>query len=366
MMRRTAYWAAKRAAKSAVRRNRGRLIATAAGVSAGIAGLALLRRARMADLRGEVAVITGSSRGLGFLLAREFGRQGCRLVICARDAGELERARQELASQGFDVLAVPCDITDAGQVRTMMDRARSRFGRIDILVNNAGVIQVGPIQSMRVEDFDEALNVMFWGVLHPTLAVLPEMLERKSGRIVNITSIGGKISVPHLVPYNCAKFAAVGLSEGLRAELKQDGIRVTTICPGLMRTGSFLNAYFKGRQEREYRWFGLGATMPLVSMDAERAARQIVAATRRGSAERILSLPATMAARFHGLFPGLTAELLSWANRLALPAASGEEAGRSRGMEVHERTRSSMLGALFRMGFSAAERFNEYPGPRAA
>ncbi|MCW5983306.1 MAG: SDR family NAD(P)-dependent oxidoreductase [Bryobacteraceae bacterium] len=334
------------------------------GVGAGLAtaGVLLLKR-KEPDLRGQVALITGSSRGLGFLLAREFAARGCKLVICARDEMELQRARRDLEQSGAEVLAVGCDTTDQSQVESMVAESRRRYGGIDILVNNAGAIQVGPIHSMTLEDFEEALKLMFWGAVYATLAVLPEMVERKSGRIVNITSIGGKVSVPHLAPYSCAKFAAVGLSEGLRAELKHTGVRVVTIVPGLMRTGSFLNAYFKGDQESEFRWFSLGATLPLISMDAERAARQIVRATARGDSERILSLPAAALARFHGVFPGLTSELLSWTNRLILPAGDGKQ--KARGMDLAEQMRSRLFDALTSLGRSAAERFHQYPGPVA-
>ncbi len=324
---------------------------------AGLLAYEATRRAAGESLAGQVALITGSSRGLGFLLAREFARQGCRLVICARDRGELERAEQYLTrEERAETLAVRCDITERDQVRELVRQARQRFGRVDILVNNAGTIQVGPVEKMTVEDFEQALKVMFWGVLYPTLEVLPDMLSRHNGRIVNITSIGGKVAVPHLIPYGCAKFAAVGLSEGLRAELLGDGIRVTTIVPGLMRTGSHLNAWFKGRQEREYTWFSLSATSPLIAMGAERAARQIVRAVKRGEAERILSVPAAVLARFHGLFPGLTADLLSFADRFLLPSAEGGASELSRGRELEERTHSRILGALTALGQSAPPR----------
>lgn len=363
---RAALWGVRRIAKQKLRKNRGKLLAVAGGVGAAVAAGVVVRRLTMADLRGEVALITGGSRGLGFLLAREFARQGCRVTICARDGAELERARVDLERQGIDVLTVQCDVTDQSQVERLVQKTKTRFGRVDILVNNAGTIQVGPIESVTAQDFENAMRVMFWGVLYPTLAVLPDMLERRSGRIVNITSIGGKVSMPHLLPYGCAKFAAAGLSEGLRAELKGEGIRVTTIVPGLMRTGSFLNAFFKGRQEKEFRWFSLGAALPFISMDAKRAARQIVAATRRGEAERILSVPATMLALFHGRFPGLTADLLGWANRLILPEAEGGRREPVRGMDVRQRARGSVYRAFTRMGLSAAEKLNQYPGPVAA
>jgi NAD(P)-dependent dehydrogenase (short-subunit alcohol dehydrogenase family) len=255
---------------------------------------------------------------------------------------------------------VPCDVSDREQVNHLIAQATQRFGRIDILVNNAGIIQVGPLHTATVEDFETALDVMFWGVLYPTLAVLPQMRARRKGRIVNITSIGGMVSVPHLLPYNCAKFAAVGLSEGLRAELGQDGIHVTTIVPGLMRTGSHLHAMFQGQQEREFTWFGLGASLPLLSMSAERAARQIVHATQRGEAARILSLPANLLGRLHGLCPGLITHLLSAANRV-LPGEDGARATSVPGIEVQSRLRSWLFNALTGLNRAAAHRLHQYP-----
>lgn len=331
---------------------------TGLGLGLGLAGRAAGRRLRASDLHGQVALITEGSRGLGFLLARELAGQGCRVAICARDARELENARSELERQGADVLALTCDVADEAQVQRMVDDATRHFGRIDILVNNAGIIQAGPFGSMTRDDFREAMDVMFWGVLHPTLAVLPQMRERRSGRIVNITSFGGKVGVPHLIPYGCAKFAATGLSEGLRAELAPEGISVTTVVPGLLRTGSFLNAFFKGPQEQEYALFAPAAALPLLSMDAERAARQIVQATRRGQAELILTLPAAAAVRFHGLFPGTTANVLGAIDRF-LPGAEGNGTGRARGRQIDRRLGSGLLERITTFGRSAAERFNE-------
>jgi short-subunit dehydrogenase len=207
------------------------------------------------------------------------------------------------------------------------------------------------------------MDVMYWGMVHLTLATLPQMIQRSYGRIVNVTSIGGKVSVPHLLPYSSAKFAAVGFSQGLRAELAGTGVKVTTIVPGLMRTGSYLNALFKGRQEAEFTWFALGAALPLISMDAERAARQIVQATKRGEAERILSVPARAAAIFHGLFPGLTADLLGVVNRVLLPAAEGGETRMARGIEIEPDAPPIVTSPLTELGRAAARRFNELPGP---
>jgi short-subunit dehydrogenase len=200
---------------------------------------------------------------------------------------------------------------------------------------------------------------MFWGMLYPTLAVLPQMRARRSGRIVNITSIGGKVSIPHLLPYNSAKFAAVGLSEGLRAELGREGIMVTTIVPGLMRTGSYLNAMFRGQQEKEFAWFALGSSLPLFSMNAERAARQIVQATKRGQAERTLSLQAILLERFHGLFPGTTANLLHFVNRLLPTADRADKIPTVRGAALQQRTESGTLRVLTSLGRTSARQFNQ-------
>ncbi|HEX6383465.1 MAG TPA: SDR family oxidoreductase [Anaerolineae bacterium] len=337
----------------------------AATAIVGLIGFRALRRPE-ADLRGQIALITGGTRGLGFLLAREFAREGCRVVICARDEAELVRAKADLVQEGAEVLALVCDVADKEDVRRMVDDTLDHYGRIDILVNNAGVIQVGPVETMKTEDFEEAFGVMVWGLLYPTLATLPHMLERRHGRIVNITSIGGKVAVPHLSPYTGAKFAAVGLSEGLRAELAGTGVSVTTIVPGLMRTGSYLNAFFKGRQAGEFTWFSLGASLPFISMDAERASRQIVQATRRGEAERTLSLPAVLLARFHDLFPGLTTDLLGLVNRILLPNPDGAGPSAIRGTEVQSRLGSphrQILDFLTTLGRRAAHRFHQFPGP---
>jgi NAD(P)-dependent dehydrogenase (short-subunit alcohol dehydrogenase family) len=336
-------------------------------VAAGALGTVMLlreraREAAAIDLAGKVVLVTGGSRGLGLLLAREFGRQRARVAMCARDAAELDRAREHLALHGVDAFATVCDVRDRDAVQRMVDDVIGRFGGLDVLVNNAGIIQVGPVATMSVEDFEDAMAVNFWGVVHTTLAALPGMRRRRSGRIVNITSIGGKVSVPRLLPYGASKFAAVGFSEGLRAELAPEGIHVVTVVPGLMRTGSYLNASFKGDAPREARWFGLGATLPLVSMDAERAARQIVRAARRGDPERILSLPAAALAGVHGLLPGTTVELMTLANRFLLPARVDGTHRAVRGMEL-EPWLGRWFSGLTALGRVAARRFGERPGP---
>jgi short-subunit dehydrogenase len=308
------------------------------------------------DLKNKTVLITGGSRGLGLVLAREFAQQGSRLALCARNAEELEQARMDLEKLGAEVLAVPCDITNRNDVTAMIAAVNNRFGNVDVLVNNAGVIQVGPIEVMTIEDFELAMQAHFWGPLYTIMGVLPSMRQKGSGRIVNISSIGGKVSIPHLVPYSASKFALVGLSKGLRAELMKDGIVVTTVCPGLMRTGSPRNADFKGKHRLEYAWFSISDALPLLTVSAENAAQQIVRACKRGQAELVISIPAKMAVLFESLFPEAMSQVLATVNRLLLPEAGGVGTERKKGKDSESAWSPSWLTTL---NEAAALRNNE-------
>jgi short-subunit dehydrogenase len=328
-----------------------------------LAGAILTARRAQDNLHGEVAVVTGASRGLGLLLARELAGQGCPLVICARDAAELERAADELRAAGAEVTTVACDVTDEATPQLLIDTAVQRHGRLDILVSNAGVIQVGPVQAAQIGHYEMAMNTMALAPARLALTALPVMRRQGHGRIVTIGSIGGKVSVPHLLPYSTAKFAAVGFSEGLRAELGRGPVTVTTVVPGLMRTGSHLQARFTGQPAKEFTWFSLGASLPLVSMDAERAARQIIAAVRQRRAEIILTPAGQLVSRAAGIVPGLTSEILHLVQRLALPAPSGEPgspvADEAEGHDLRPAIGKKTFDRLTTLGQAAASRFNE-------
>ena len=277
------------------------------------------------DLTGHVALVTGGSRGLGLLMARELLGQGCAVALCGRDRETLDRARDLLrreAGEESDVLAVPCDVADPDAVADLVAKVVATYGQLDILVNNAATIQVAPLEALRLEDFREAMDIAFWGTVHATLAALPH-LRRRRGRIANITSIGGKVAVPHLLPYDCAKFAAVGFSEGLGAELAGSGVSVTTIVPGLMRTGSPVHVRYGGRPEAEFAWFTAGDVTPVTAMSATRAAAAIVAALRRRDAEVVLSWQAKLLRVAHALAPATVNRALGLVAR-ALPDAPAD------------------------------------------
>lgn len=333
----------------------------AAAVAA--AGVAVARlMAAPLSLAGRTVLVTGGSRGLGLAIAKEAAQHGANIAICARDPGELDAAAELLQGYGVPVETIVCDVSDPDQVASMVGQVVDRFGSIDVLVNNAGIIQVGPLKALDTSNFREAMDAILWGTIHTSLAVLPVMGEQGGGRIVNITSIGGKVSVPHLMPYSTAKFAAVGFSEGLRAEASAYNVRVTTVVPGLMRTGSDVQAQFAGRTGREYAWFATAAATPGLSMDAATAARRIVHAMRHGRTEVVLGLPAKLAVLANGIAPGLTQHAMALANRLLPGADSGAPTGQSvQGLQAAQQA-SSTVKALAKSNRTAGQQLNQPAG----
>jgi len=330
----------------------------ALGWSGFVVGCALvkmiLQESRYWDLNGKVVLITGGSRGLGLVLAREFAAEGAHVAICARDEKDLARVRDELAARGDHFFSSQFDVSNPAQVQSLLTSIENALGPVDVLVNNAGTILVGPLEHVSVADFEEVMRINFWSAVHTTLGVLPSMKHRHQGRIVNITSIGGKVAFPHLLPYTASKFALVGFSEGLRTELAKDGIWVTTVVPNLMRTGSPRNAEFKRDYKKEYAWFTISDSLPGASIGAERAARQIVRACQNGESEVVLGLPAKLAVLANGIAPGLISDLLATGNEWLLPRATGSETARRKGYESESTLTRSSLTSLTRK----AERAN--------
>lgn len=309
-----------------------------------------------------IAVVAGGSRGLGLLIARELADRGHRLVVCALDATELEEAAGDLRGRGAQVATEVCDVSDNAAVTTMVSRVEARLGPIEVLVVVAGVIQVGPLESLERSHFEQAVGTMLWGPVNCALAVAPRMRDRGRGRIATITSIGGFVSVPHLLPYSTAKFGAVGFTQGLRAELAGTGVTVTTVAPGLMRTGSHLRATFTGDHAAEYAWFAAGASLPLVSMDAERAAAKIVDGVLRGRPLVVLTPLAKVGVRVAGVAPATTMRLMDLMARL-LPSAPPEgTTGTVEGREAEQRLGAGaarLMRGVTVLGERAARRFNE-------
>jgi len=326
-------------------------IAGAAITGAGIAGAAVggtviaavafqaLRSRPQAD--GSVVLVTGGSRGLGLAIASRFARNKIRLALVSRNRAELEKAQAQLLAEHphlrpDDFYLIPADLAERSECERIVAETIAHFGRLDVLVNNAGIIEVGPIESQTIEAFERAMKVNFLAALYTTWAALPSMRTQRAinasgagsntrARIVNIASIGGKMAVPHMLPYSAAKFALVGFSEGLHAELREKGIRVTTVCPGLMRTGGESHAQFVGDVEAEKKWFNLAAKTPLVAVTAKHAANRIYSAAMAGRAEITISPQAWVMARTAGVFPETVQLANALTNRFVLPKASPED-----------------------------------------
>ncbi|HEY6362668.1 MAG TPA: SDR family NAD(P)-dependent oxidoreductase [Vicinamibacterales bacterium] len=313
------------------------------------------------DFGGKSVLITGGSRGLGLVMARNLAAEGAKLTLVARDEEELDRAVKDIQSREplAAVAGVSADIRRRYDAERAVAQAIDGYGRIDVLVNNAGIVQVGPLDHMTLSDYEDAMNTHFWGPLYAITAALPHMRREGEGRIVNISSIGAKIAIPHLVPYSASKFALAGLSEGLRAELAGDNIIVTTVYPGLMRTGSPVQAMFKGKRPQEYAWFAISDSLPLASIDAGRAAHQIINACRYGRAELIITAQAKLAVLAKDAAPELFADVMAFISGmlpLPVPGSEGDTARPGRESESGWAARSATLAART---YRAARQNNE-------
>lgn len=324
-----------------------------------------------------VALVAGASRGLGLLICAELVARGHRVHGCARDRADLDRAVRLVNSgevgpaidpedgQGRgELVGHVCDVTDAEAVAAWVADVQAAEARVDVAIHVAGIIQVGPVESTTLEHFREAIDTMLLGPVHLCLAVLPTMLEAGSGRLGVVTSIGGVVSVPHLLPYSVAKFGAVGLSEGLQSELSGTGVTATTIVPGLMRTGGHVHARFVGDAAKDYAWFAPGASLPLLSVSAERAARRIVDAVLAGRSQVELTPLTWVGRRVHGLAPGTTSRLLGLVAR-TLPhgerdaPSMTDAAGHVEGAQARRMLGSRIVNMVSVLGDAAARRHNE-------
>ncbi|WP_370747604.1 SDR family NAD(P)-dependent oxidoreductase [Streptomyces sp. MnatMP-M17] len=274
------------------------------------------------SIAGLSAVVTGGSRGLGLLLAEQLAVRHCDVTIVARDERELARAEALVRRPpGVRIRTAVCDVRDREAVRRLMRDTALACGGIDIVIANAGIIQVAPVDAIGAEEFEGALDSIFMGALHTSLEALPYLRRSPAGgRLALIGSVGGLLAVPHMLPYSCAKAAVGALAEGLHAEAARDGVSVTAVHPGLMRTGSHLHATFGGDQVGEFAWFSAIAGAPVVSMGARRAADRIVTGVQRRRIRIVLTPTARAASLAHGLAPALTTRMTTLAAR-GLPDA---------------------------------------------
>jgi short-subunit dehydrogenase len=298
-------------------------IATLAAGAAFVASRVRAARVRRRHvLAGRVVLVSGGGRGLGLEIARHCAARGARLALLSRSQIELNAASDELRVAGTDVATAVCDVRDDAAVRKAVAQLEAALGPVDMLINVAGVIEVGPVDALGVDDYRDAIETNYLGAVRLVEAVRPAMQRRRAGHIVNIASLGGRIPIPHLLPYSASKFAIAAYSDGLHAELARFGISVTTVIPGLMRTGSPPQATFAGQPRKEYAMFAPSDGLPLVSVSAPYAARLIVNGLERGATEVIVSWQARAAILAHRIAPRLVLALLTTVARV-LPDSGG-------------------------------------------
>ena len=201
----------------------------------------------MAEITGKVAVVTGAGRGIGQAIAVELARKGAKVVIASRSVSELE---QTARLSGASTVAIPTDVRQKDQVHRLLEDAASKVGPIDILVNAAGIGVAGPVVEYTDADFDAVLETNLKSIFLASREVLPSMIARGTGHIINIASIAGKVGSANLAVYCASKFGVVGFSQALAEEVRQHGIRVSVICPGSTDT-SFLGSSSKSTKSRD-------------------------------------------------------------------------------------------------------------------
>jgi 3-oxoacyl-[acyl-carrier protein] reductase len=187
-------------------------------------------------LAGNVALVTGASRGIGFAIARRLGQMGARVSICGRDPAKLEHSATTLRGEGITAFAILADVTRADQISALVAKTQEELGPIDILVNNAGTGLFGPFQTFAEADWDRILDTNLKSVFLMCRAVVPEMIRRQTGQIINISSLAGKNTFANGAIYCASKWGLMGLSGSMAEDLRAYGIRVSTICPGSVAT----------------------------------------------------------------------------------------------------------------------------------
>ena len=187
-------------------------------------------------IAGQVALVTGGSRGIGLAIAARLGRMGARIAICARSAESLERAAEGLRRDAVETLAMAADVTRSAEVTALVERTRKSLGPVDILVNNAGVGIFGPVQALRESDWDAVLDTNLKAVFLVSKEVAPEMIRRRTGQIINISSLAGKNAFANGSIYCASKWGLLGLTYCMAEDLRTYGIRVSAVCPGTVAT----------------------------------------------------------------------------------------------------------------------------------
>ncbi len=234
----------------------------------------------MKDLRGRTAILTGASKGLGVYVARALAKEGTNLVLAARSVSALEEVRKAVERLGVRAIAVPTDVGDRSALESLVERSRSEFGAIDILVNNAGIELTLAYHKLKPEEIEEIVRVNLIAPMHLTWLVLPGMLERGKGHIVNMSSLAGKAGPAYEEPYGATKAGLIGFTQSLRGTYRRHGVSASVVCPGFVEEGM----YAQTKQE-----FGVEAPRRLGVSKPEAVARGVIRAIKKDLPEVIVN-----------------------------------------------------------------------------
>lgn len=292
---------------------------------------------RYFNFRNKVVLISGGARGLGFVLARKLAHEGALISLMDVDEEALQHAQNliHLENPYTPVNYHVCDATKPEDVKKAVEETVLQFRGVDVVINNAGMLTVSPYENLTAKEFEDSLNTHFWGPYNIIEASLPYLKASGNGRIINISSIGGKMAIPHFASYCTGKFALVGYSQTLRAELMKNNIYVTTVCPGLTRTNYIEQTEFKGQYQKEFNWLTLTDSIPFLTINAERAADKIINASRIGQAELNISLSLKLGLAFQTLFPEIHADLMALANTMLPTPTTENEKHLGRELQTH-------------------------------
>jgi len=289
------------------------LLLAAAAVPLAVAGYKafkkVARKSLRKSLKDQVVVITGASTGIGKAYAIAFAREGAKIVLAARSTDKIaELAREINRKYNVETLAVTTDVAKEEDAREMIEKALDRFGHIDILINNAGIATYGYFHNNNMEDLKKIMDVNFWGAVYCTHAVIPAMISRGRGKIVNISSFVGKRAVPVMAGYSASKYAMGGFSESLRVEVKKYGIDVTVIYPTSTRTEIVNNAL-----DKEKIKFGAN-----IGMTSDRVARETVNAILDNKRDHVIGIGENIALSINNTFPSFVDTVMRIAPKLMI------------------------------------------------
>lgn len=258
----------------------------------------------MKDFRDKIVLVTGAASGIGKATALGFAREGANLVVADVDEGGLERTAEEIRGVGRRALPVKTDVSRREEVEVLCRKALEEFGRVDVLMNNAGVGMACEIKDTDLSDWEWIVGINLWGPIFTLHYLLPHMVERKSGHVVNVASGAGLIGLPASGAYTTTKFGVVGLSEVLRTELERFHIGVTTVCPGVVRTPIFDRTKVKGFKQGITKMTDMKGN-PFKGVTPEQAAKKILRAVKRNQAVLVFTAFATVLYNMKRVSPGL-------------------------------------------------------------